>query len=51
LVTGDTGLREIGILLDGEVLETPGHTVDSISILFDDGNCLIGDASGNFPGL
>lgn len=49
LVTGDTGLREIGIPLDGKIIETPGHTVDSISILFDDGDCLIGDAAGHFP--
>lgn len=51
LVTGDTALREIGIPLDGKIIETPGHTVDSISILFDDGDCLIGDAAGNFPRL
>ncbi|MGZ7180178.1 MAG: MBL fold metallo-hydrolase [Halobacteriota archaeon] len=43
----DTGLREIGIPLDGKIIETPGHTVDSVSILFDDGDCLIGDAAAN----
>jgi len=48
VVTGDTGLREIGIPLDGTIIETPGHTVDSVSILFDDGDCLIGDAAANF---
>ena len=48
LVTGDTGLREIGMPLDGKIIETPGHTVDSISILFNDGDCLIGDAAANF---
>jgi len=48
LITRDTGLREIGIPLDGKIIETPGHTVDSISILFDDGDCLIGDAAANF---
>ena len=48
VVTGDTGLREIGIPLDGTIIETPGHTVDSVSILFDDGDCLIGDAASNF---
>jgi glyoxylase-like metal-dependent hydrolase (beta-lactamase superfamily II) len=48
LVTGHTGLREIGIPLDGKIIETPGHTVDSVSILFDDGDCLIGDAAANF---
>jgi glyoxylase-like metal-dependent hydrolase (beta-lactamase superfamily II) len=47
LVTGDTGLREIGIPLDGKIIEMPGHTIDSVSILFDDGDCLIGDAAAN----
>ena len=48
LVAEDTGLREIGIPLDGKIIETPGHTVDSVSILFEDGDCLIGDAAANF---
>ena len=48
LVTGDTGLRESGLPLDGKIIETPGHTVDSISILFDDGDSLMGDAAANF---
>jgi glyoxylase-like metal-dependent hydrolase (beta-lactamase superfamily II) len=48
VVTGDTGLREIGIPLDGKIIETPGHTMDSVSILFEDGDCLIGDAAANF---
>jgi hypothetical protein len=26
VVTGDTDLREIGIPLDGKIIETPGHT-------------------------
>lgn len=47
LVIGGTKLREIGIPLDGKIIETPGHTVDSISILFDDGNCIVGDAAAN----
>jgi len=47
LVTGDTGLREIGIPLDGKIIEMPGHTIDSVSILLDDGDCLIGDAAAN----
>jgi glyoxylase-like metal-dependent hydrolase (beta-lactamase superfamily II) len=47
LVDGDTNLREIGIPLDGRIISTPGHTVDSISILFDNGDCLVGDAAAN----
>ncbi len=49
LVAGDTGLRAIGIPLDGQLLATPGHTADSISVLFDSGACLIGDAAENVP--
>lgn len=40
-------LREIGIPLEGVILETPGHTVDSISVLFDDGDCFVGDAAAD----
>ncbi|MBU3171746.1 MBL fold metallo-hydrolase [Clostridium estertheticum] len=47
IVNGVTRLREIGIPLDGKIIETPGHTVDSISILFDDGDCIVGDAAAN----
>lgn len=45
LVSNGTRLSDIGIALDGKIIETPGHTVDSISILFDDGDCLVGDAA------
>lgn len=47
LIDGDTRLRDIGIPLDGKIIVTPGHTVDSISILFDDGDCLAGDAAAS----
>jgi glyoxylase-like metal-dependent hydrolase (beta-lactamase superfamily II) len=46
MVARDTRLREIGVPLEGTIIETPGHTVDSVSILFDD--CLIADAASNF---
>ena len=48
LVEGDTKLEDIGIGLNGTIIETPGHSIDSISILFDDGNCMVGDAAANF---
>jgi len=48
LVNGETALRDLGIDLDGKIIETPGHTVDSISVIFDDGDCLVGDAAANF---
>lgn len=47
LINGETELRKIGIPIDGKILETPGHTVDSLSILFYDGDCLVGDAAAN----
>ncbi len=49
LVQGETSLRDIGIGLDGRIVETPGHTVDSISVVLDDGDCFVGDAAANLP--
>lgn len=49
LVSGETHLRDIGIGLDGRIIETPGHSLDSISVLFEDGDCIVGDAASNFP--
>ena len=34
-------LREAGI--DGEIVSTPSHSPDSISLILDDGVCLVGD--------
>lgn len=44
---GEPTLRDLGIPLDGRIIETPGHTVDSISLLFPDGDCLVGDAAAH----
>lgn len=44
---GETELSDIGINLPGKIIETPGHTVDSVSILFEDGDCFVGDAAAN----
>jgi glyoxylase-like metal-dependent hydrolase (beta-lactamase superfamily II) len=48
LVKGETQLRSIGINLDGRIVATPGHTIDGISVFFDDGDCVVGDAAANF---
>ena len=48
LIAGNTRLKDIGIAADGTLLETPGHSSDSIAVLFDDGNCFAGDAAANF---
>ena len=34
-------LKALGI--DGEILSTPSHSEDSVSLLLDDGSCLVGD--------
>ena len=34
-------LKSLGI--DGEIIHTPSHSEDSISIMLDDGNCFVGD--------
>lgn len=47
LVREEIRLEEIGINLNGKIIKTPGHTVDSISVLFDDGDCIVGDAAAN----
>ncbi|MEA2066943.1 MAG: MBL fold metallo-hydrolase [Thermotogota bacterium] len=39
-------LRNHGI--NGTILETPGHTLGSLSLLMDNGNAYIGDAAMNF---
>lgn len=48
IITGDNDglLKELGI--DGEILETPGHCSDSISVLLKDGSLFAGDMAMNF---
>lgn len=48
IVHGEVDLRDIGINLPGKIIETPGHTIDSNSILFENGDCFVGDAAANF---
>lgn len=45
LLSCEVRLRDIGVEAEGSILATPGHTVDSVSVLFDDGDCLAGDAA------
>lgn len=49
LMEEDTHLDAIGIGLRGRIIETPGHSIDSISVLLDDGSCFVGDAASNMP--
>ena len=48
LVDGDDKniLRALGIHAD--ILYTPGHSADSMSVLYDDGTAFVGDAAMNF---
>ena len=48
LVDGDDKniLRVLGI--NADILYTPGHSVDSMSVLYDDGVAFVGDAAMNF---
>jgi len=48
LIARQTELKEIGIGLPGRIIETPGHSIDSISVLRDNGDCFVGDAAANF---
>lgn len=32
-----------GLGIQGEILSTPSHSEDSVSIILDDGNCMVGD--------
>ena len=49
-IDGDCVLSDIGIDLDGKIIATPGHTRDSISLVFGDGDAIVGDAAANFLG-
>jgi len=51
LIRGDETqlLEEIGV--EGEILCTPGHTDDSITLLMSKGDAFVGDAAMNFLGF
>ena len=51
LVTEEVGLRELGMGLDGKIVQTPGHCTDCISVALPDGDWLVGDAAANMPGI
>ncbi len=48
IVDGDDRviLRRLGV--DADILYTPGHSIDSMSVLRDDGSAFVGDAAMNF---
>jgi glyoxylase-like metal-dependent hydrolase (beta-lactamase superfamily II) len=48
IVDNDTSFHDIGIDLDARILCTPGHSSDSICVLLDNGECIVGDAAARF---
>lgn len=38
-------MRSIGI--DGEIIQTPSHSEDSVSVILDCGDCFVGDLEPN----
>lgn len=45
----DSSLRKIGV--QGKIVSTPGHSLDSISILLDTGNVFVGDLAMNMGNM
>jgi glyoxylase-like metal-dependent hydrolase (beta-lactamase superfamily II) len=48
VITGDDDALLARIGIDGEIVHTPGHTQDSISVILSDGSAMVGDAAMNF---
>ena len=48
IIKSDTQLKDIGIKLAGRIIETPGHSLDQIALILDNGICICGDAASNF---
>ena len=48
IIKGDTFLKDIGINIKGQIIETPGHSLDQIALILDNGNCICGDSASNF---
>ncbi len=48
LIDGEMSLNDIGINMKGKIIETAGHSIDSISLLLDGGASIVGDAAANF---
>jgi glyoxylase-like metal-dependent hydrolase (beta-lactamase superfamily II) len=48
IINLETKLNDIGIDINGKIILTPEHTIDSISILLENGIVFAGDAVANF---
>lgn len=48
LIKEDISLKDLGINIVGEIIETNGHSSDHISLILDNAICICGDAAANF---
>jgi hydroxyacylglutathione hydrolase len=48
IINSDTNLKDIGVNLKGRIIETPGHSLDQIALILDNGICICGDSASNF---
>jgi len=48
LINEEVKLKNIGINIDGKIIPTPGHCIDSISIILNSEIAIVGDAAANF---
>ena len=51
ILQGDCSKNLLDFGIDGKIIYTPGHSSDSISIIFPDGNAIVGDVAMNLFNL
>jgi len=51
ILEGNCLKNSLDFRLDGKIISTPGHSSDSISIVFNDGNAIVGDVAMNLFNL
>lgn len=49
LISGEVSLKEYGH--DARVIPTPGHSIGSVSLFFNDGKAFVGDNCFNYPAI
>ena len=48
-ITGTVSLNDFGY--DATVIPTPGHSIGSVTLVFDDGTAFVGDSCFNYPAI
>ena len=51
ILEGDCSKNSLDLGIAGKIISTPGHSSDSISIVFNDGNAIVGDVAMNLFNL